>query len=330
MAARNLRQIQSELEKIAATLKHPLKDEAGNIIEYLSYKDCNPGQLADGYCDAEEAGNEELCNKYWSALLLRYWYKIFEWMGNSSSLGLQPTDFFNWLHEALWDAFVYRSWRPLRKDHSDKTKTWKEHPYMNNPQYRPEDAFAADRSIHFFLAAKRGKEYQLANKDKRRGNYQTLSIDSTFDEEGYYILDVAGLSEKPKVYDGIQELVNTFLSQNKPIEAIVVDTLCYGESFKTQTKKVVEQNYDQETGEMMETKYKSVSHNFDPRRLVKCLNAVDEDYFKMWFTKRYEMSDYQPALKELKSLNNGKLYKAVERTLETIKQSPDLLLCLSQ
>lgn len=328
--AKILREIQTDLEKVAEMLRHPLKDEEGNIIEYLSYKDCNPSQLANGYCDADEAGDDSLRDKYWSALLLRYWYKIFEWIGNSYSLGLEQVEYFNWLNEAVADAFYYRSWRPKRQDHSDKTTPWITHPWIDNPQYRPEDAFAADRSIHYFLGAKRGKEYQLANKHKRRGNYQTLSIDSTFDEEGYYILDVAGLSEKPKVYDGIKELINTFLSKNKPIEAIVIDALCYGESYKTQSKKVVEQEYDEETGEMVEKKYKTYSHTFDPRRLVKCLNSIDEDYFKTYFTKRYEMEDYQPALEELKSSNNGKLYKAIERTLETIKQSPELLVCLSQ
>ena len=82
-------------------------------------------ELANGYCDAEEAavaaraqGNEALAalyedtrSQYYSALMLRYWYKIFEWAQNSSSLHLELTDFVDWLSDSLYVAFYYRLWR---------------------------------------------------------------------------------------------------------------------------------------------------------------------------------------------------------------------------
>ena len=82
-------------------------------------------ELANGYCDADEAAElareannesevqrqESLRSSYYAALMLRYWHKIFEWMQNSASLHLESTDFIDWLSDSLYVAFYYRTWR---------------------------------------------------------------------------------------------------------------------------------------------------------------------------------------------------------------------------
>ena len=79
------------------------------------YEGMTKSQLANGYCDAEEAGNEALRSSYYAALMLRYWYRIFEWERSSKSLQLELEDFVIWLDDCLRDALYYRSWRPLRQ-----------------------------------------------------------------------------------------------------------------------------------------------------------------------------------------------------------------------
>ncbi len=58
-------------------------------------------ELANGYCKADEEKDEQKRSQYWSALMLRYWYKIYEWIENSKSCKLQPEDFVDWLHNSL-------------------------------------------------------------------------------------------------------------------------------------------------------------------------------------------------------------------------------------
>ena len=47
--------------------------QAGHLGDYQKL---TVEELADGYCDAKDAGIEEIKNYYLSALILRFWNKI--------------------------------------------------------------------------------------------------------------------------------------------------------------------------------------------------------------------------------------------------------------
>lgn len=316
----SLLRIQKDCEDTARGLIIEAKNSKGEVIGTKKYSEATPQELADGYCEAEEQGNEKLRNKYWAALLLRYWYKIYEWKRTCISLGLPEESYFDWLHDSLRDAFWYRSWRPIRLDPKGN--------WIQNPQYRPDDPYAADRSIHYFLNARRGKEYQLANKHIRKGNYQTVSIDKTFDETGYHILDTVGLKEESSYVDGIEELIKLLVKKSKVMEAVVIDLIANKDLLKTSVQKKVETWYDEEEKKEVKNINRSYSYSVNNRRLVQSLISLDDEYFEKYFTKKYKLKDYKPYLQEIKSLSNPKLYKVVERTFETIKQSPDLVSCL--
>lgn len=144
-----------------------------------------PQQLADAYCDMDEAGNEFGRDQYWAALLLRYWYYIYKWYAMPRTLGEGFEELFDWLNESVKCAMWYRSWRPRRKFEVKEGKKVVGIRWDENPQYASAlekgaiDEYVADRSIHYFLAAQRGRVYQEANKQLRRGNYQAMSIDSS-------------------------------------------------------------------------------------------------------------------------------------------------------
>lgn len=339
----NLNDIKKSCEIEASIVKVTVPDENGNMVQrpYNSLSDAErkaniryiKRELANKYCDydevsvfskdpAEREDAERYKSAYWAAVLLCYWAKIFDWMMTSGSLGLRETDFFDWLTEAVHDAFYYRSWRPRRRIKPNDPKSG----WFDNPQYKPEEADAADKSINFFCGAKRAKEYQAANKYKRKSNYQNLSIDQSFDEDGYCILDRAGLSTDGINGMGIKGLVHQLLNENKLLEAVIVDSIANGDSFKQTRTKIVNKVVDEEGNEEEEKLYK-YSNDFNARKLVKFLTSLDENYFKNYFDKTYNIKEdnSNQILSKLKSLTNNRLYKEIEKTILIVKNRPELL-----
>ena len=57
---------------------------------------------------------------------------------------------------------------------------------------------------------------------------------------------------------------------------------------------------------------------------------IDDNYFNEYFNEQYKVKDYKPILESVKGLTNAKLYKEVEKTICTIKGSPELVAYLGQ
>lgn len=303
------------------------KERQDNIRElkrFVTRKYCEWEELRWSTNDQDEIDKaERYMSAFWAAILLAYWGKIYEWKMNSFSLNIPDTDYFYWLNDSLRDAFCYRSWMKRRRVHPKQPDS----EWMDNPNYI-EDPDAADMSINYFCKARRGKEYQAANKHKRKANTQALSIDETFDEDGYSILDREGLSTKGHGYDGIKSLINLFLEEDKLIEAVIIDSIAYGDSLKEDKNKYIytymDKNEKGEDVEVSETNYR-YAHEFNARKVVKQLTELNDKYFTEYFTKEYNVKDYHPILEKIKSLDNNKLYKVIEKTLMSIQQTPELL-----
>lgn len=306
--------IQNDFKACASALK--VKDETTGRVK--DYTELSKAELANGYCDAEEAGNEFLMSCYVAAILLRYWYKIFEWIPICKSLGLKATDYVDWLIDCWYDALYYRSWRQMRKEFGRTGN------YIVNPQYRPDDPDAFDKSMNNFCKMKKPKMYQASNKLKRKGNYNAISIDDSFDENGYSILDREGLSTQTKTYDGVAEVIKCFLNDNKCIEALIVDGIANQDSWKQEKEKVVskEVDVDEDGNEIeVENKYYQYKNLFDARKLVKHLVNIDESFIEH-FTIEYGMGNPTEMIATLKSLSNGKLYKYIDKTLIMLRENP--------
>ena len=302
-------------------------------------------ELANGYCKADEEGDELKRSQYWAALMLRYWYKIYEWIQNSKSCKLQPEDFVEWLHNSLYDAFYYRSWwwEYKAKVEHGKFIQWEldeEGNKIPNPVYYKTDPNAADKSINYFCAARRGKEYQALNKQKRKANVLTYSLDANQEAVGDSALEEAGCYETIDHSNIVQYIVQKFINQGRSIEALILDGIANHDSFKeTKTshiEKDVEEVIDDETGEVSEVeteeKVYDYSYSFDKRRLVKHLNAINEDFMKNYFSEEYQvsMADCDLILQKLKKMNNTKLYNYIEKTLINVKQDPDIVSCFQK
>ena len=309
------------------------------------YQSLTKLELANGYCQADEDGDQDLRSEYWSALMLRYWYKIFEWIENSKSCRLQPEDFVDWLNNSLMDAFYYRSWwweyeSVVQHGKFIEYKLDENGNKIPNEHYWKIDPNAADKSINYFCSARRGKEYQALNKQKRKSNVLTYSLDSTVEEVGDSALEKFGAYESPDHSNVVQYIVCKFLNEGRTIEALILDGIANHDAFKENKKSHYEidkeEVVDERTGEVkiVETKEKvyDYSSTFDPRRLVKHLNTINQDFMKNYFAVEYgvTLEECDEILNKLKGLNNTKLYNYIQKTLINCRQSSEIMDCFQK
>lgn len=292
----------------------------------------NKTELFNNYCDADESGDQIKRSQYWAAIMVRYWYKIPGWIVTSKSLNLQPEDFVSWLEDCLNDTLYYRSWRyeynAIVKN--GKFIAWKldsNGEKVPNEHYWKIDPNAPDKSMNYFCSAKRGKMYQYANKDIRKNNGQSLSIESVVDDSGKTI-DFLG-EYSPVEKSGAQELVELFLQSNKPIEALIIDGVAYQDAFKTNKVKSYNLELDSQ-GKLTNKRYMSETETFDLRKLVKHLSSIDEDFIKDYFCQTYLLSEEEgdAILLKASTITNPKWYKYIQKTLLEIKGNKKLLSCL--
>lgn len=293
------------------------------------YQAMSKTELANGYCDydeamraAEAANNRkeaERCkairDAYHSALMLRYWYKIFEWQKNSSSLNLDYVDYMGWLDDSLWVAFYYRMWRYEYKavvKHGVFIE-WKLDSNGNripNPYYL--DVNAPDKIINRCCGSMRGRVYQYYNKDKRKCDVQTFSIDNMLEDYGDSASKTMECYTEDNHNEGLYSLVQYFVEREQLIEALIIDGVA---------------NYSTFTEEKTETGVREAA--FNSRLLVKHLNSLNDPVL-YHFSETFDVpTETVYAVKDkICSMNNTKLYKLIDKTFLQIKQTPSLISCL--
>lgn len=286
-------------------IKKTYVQAASNLGDYESISKTD---LANGYCDADESGDVERKNWYFAALVLRYWYKISSWAYSSASLQLNIENFVDWLVDSLLIALKYRAWRvPGSSLYGDP----------NGP----------DKAINRSCFSTRGREYQFANKDKRKGNTQSLSIESMVDDNGHQIDSIGHTA--PLEVDGAHELINILLKRNKPLEALIVDGVAYQDSFKT-TREAIHKEGVNSQGQVVMKRYMASHEHFDPRKLVKHLSTIDEKFIRDYFCQKYLMPQEKGSelLSEVNTIPNTKWYRLIKKTIVELREDKTLLSCL--
>lgn len=312
-----------------------------------NYSKINKTDLANGYCDADEAiiaakavNDKKEVNKqtklrsaYYSALMLRYWYKIFDWMQNSSSLNLSSDEFVSWLSDSLYVAFYYRMWRYEYKAEVKEGKfiDWKydeEGNKIENPYYYLKDPTAVDKVINRCCLSMRGRVYQFHNKDKRRINVQSLSIDKMIEDAGDGFIDDVLDSEtetyedRPDFLCGSYQLIKMLLQRGEMIEALIVDGIANRDAFKAIH---MQEESSEEEDDLRNVTYQA----FNERKLVHHLASINEAFIDR-FCEEYSITktEGEKIYKKLQDLSNYKLYKYIKKTLLEIKEKKELLDCL--
>lgn len=328
-------------------IQNSFKAEAAGLGDYDIM---TKTELANGYCDAEEqaiaaaeAGNLALAERletkrsqYYAALMLRYWYKIFEWIQNSASLHLDSTEFVNWLSDSLYVAFYYRTWRYEYEAvvKHGKFEDWK---YDENGERIPNqyywrlDPNAPDKMINRCCGSMRGRVYQYYNKDKRRTAVQAASLNAMIEDAGDTAVEVCGcyVEVDSKFESGVYALVNEFLKRGQGVEALIIDGIANYQTYKSYKEKCQIKALDEDSGKLIDKTISVPVSEFDSRKLVKHLNTITQTFMRD-FSMIYSISieDAESIYEKLKGMSNPKLYNCIKKTLIEVKETPKLLSCL--
>ena len=264
------------------------------------YESYTIDELADAYCDAVDTNNATLKDTYISALILRFWSKIDKmYKSNTVAPCLEYEDFFWWLYEAIEYACKYRGWQ-------DPTKK------LNAQQ-------CINKCID---TIKLQKYYDLRLDKKKAVNYCT-SMDTPLNGDGEDGAKTIGDMLESEEYiedhssDDVMMLVQSYINNNKIIEAILIDAIAFNDVQKHFKKVVKTKNASGE-----DIKYTEHSSEFWPYKLVQIISKLPDAY-KKTFMERYRISEEKldSVLEVIDHSNNQKIYRWLDRTLSDLKVS---------
>jgi len=286
---------------------------------YKSYVNCASGlgdyqamsktQLANGYCDADEAGDEVKRSEYYAALMLRYWYKIYEWNKTCVSCRLDIEEYAAWLNEAIRNAVLYRAWRdPANKLYNDP----------NGP----------DKVINRCLFSIRGENYQYFNKDKRKANYTCESLDKQVEQYGDSadVMTSSACNEYYNYNEGVGGAVQTLIQRGKIKSAIIVDAVTAQEAFNQYKVEKEIEDFDIDKNENIKVKAKVAQEEFSIEKLARSIKRSDALYNE-YFNNTYRVNRglYTQAITELKALPVTRLVIKIQDTLMSLRDDEEIL-----
>ena len=268
----------------------------------IDYQTAKVDILANGYCDAFDAGDEYNKDLYIAALMLRFWYTIKKMADKSPNLNLDLNDFENWLFEAIEYACKYRAWR-------DTTKK------VN-----------AQQAINQCIETIRLQHYYQLNLDKHKVNVNTISLENPVTSEsddsrvislGDTLADEGAEEDMKKTtgaYDA-RRFIQSFIDRQKLVEAIILDTIAFNDTQKE--VKTTQIGQDEEGNEI---KYQTSTYEFWKFKCIKNLANLPEDYAD-YFLENYEVKPeaFLAVLEKIRAANNQKLYKYLDKCLADCK-----------
>lgn len=261
---------------------------------HTKYENLSINELADNFCAAMDAGDQQKKDMYISALILRFWYKINRLYSKNDTLNLQKDEYYSWLVDSILMACA------------PDNRAWQKDPTLNAQQ------------VVFKILATRfeAQAYYESNLQKNQGKNCCASLDDTFqsDEGDTTLGDVV---EDPKSSDITASstaisIIQGYVNKDKITEAIILDMIAFRKVFRTE-KKIVKT----ET-----TKYTEFSTSLWRHELVQELSALDESYTG-YFMKNYKVDSekFKAALVNIMAASNTKRYKMIDKTLEYCRKT---------
>lgn len=259
--------------------------QAASIIP--NWQTANKNDLANAYIENEN--NELLRNAYFAALMLRYWGNIGHYYTSSKMSGFTIEDCYSWLVESIMYVLRKRKWKdpnsPLSKDPN-----------------------APDKLMNRVIRTQRLHYYYIANCQKRRLNYNTVSYDNEniAQQDHNHIL----ASYSPTISSSDISTISYFLyKDNKWFESFILNLL-YVEDFTKVDKK---------------TQVWSVNM----ASLTRCISKLNYEDFKGIMSYSSNEEDLTNKYNQLKELKPKALRSLVSKTLDVLRKNDDLkaLLC---
>jgi hypothetical protein len=168
--------------------------------------------MMDRYCEAKDNNDEENKNKYIAGIMLRFWHVINKLKEKSPIQGLDYSDYFSWLYEAIEYACKYRAWQ------------------------NPEKKTNAQQCINQCIETIRLQKYYDLNLQKNKSNVNTYSLEAELSDDGKTtLLDTLideNEIERTKQEEGsgaAHDLVQQCINSKKIVEAIILDTIAFND-----------------------------------------------------------------------------------------------------
>jgi hypothetical protein len=209
---------------------------------------------------------------------------------------LEYEDFFWWLYEAIEYACKYRGWKD------------------------PEKNLNAQQCINKCIETIKLQKYYNLRLDKNKSVNHCYSMETPIlgDSDGEKTL--GDMLEAEETFDDhssddVMMLVQSYINNNKIIEAIIIDTIAFNDVQKHSKKVIKTTNSEGEA-----YKYTEYSSEFWPYKLVQIISKLPSTY-KSSFMKRYHVSEEKltTVLDTLDKVNNQKLYRYLKATIEELK-----------
>lgn len=250
----------------------------------------------DNLCAARDAGDELMENAWFSAVLLNYKpmaVKLYKQHG--SPLKLDLSDIVSWFTGAIMQAVENRSWQKKEKNCNAGTVITQ----IVNTRYLAAAYYESNLAIH-------------------KANFATVSLDAPLDpdsDDTRADLLASDLATPSEQYSNANCIIQDLIDDNKIVEAIIAETIAFNDCMKVTSKNVKETDADGNV-----KKYKRISSEFWPYRVVQILSNLPENY-EEYFIDRYniDQTKLKVGLERIRTSPNPKLYKFLESTQECLR-----------
>jgi len=244
--------------------------------------------LANKYCEARDANDEEAKDKYISALLVRYWHLVPLFYKQSAGSGYEMSDMIDWIFMGIQKATDRKARKWLDKDFK-----------FYNDRRGPE------KCINRCIYSVRCTQYQRSNYIKRRFDYNTISLDDIvqqYEKSG----DVVTLGDTLYVED-------TYFSKSDSVDGFVVKLLGQDNLFGAITTWAIARG----EGIMVSDE----SGNYSDRTLIEYLHYIpDEDAIEFAEQFGLDSNKVLEFTKEMHGYYSSKMHKKLDRVKRFLRK----------
>ena len=175
-------------------------------------------ELANQYCSAVDNKDSRKEEQYLCALFIRYFYMIPLMYPKFKGYKLEIYDMAGWLHEGFNKAFKYRGW-------------------LDESQEVSKDPRGAEKCINQAITSVIQGHLKYFYQLKRRDELVTYSLDAMLAESSDHS-NILAQDDAYKDELDCNSIISEFIKQGKIFEALIVDAICYRDTFTFDTKVI--------------------------------------------------------------------------------------------
>ena len=249
-------------------------------------------QLSNNYIQYEKT-DPILKDAYFAALMCRYWSAIDKYYMQSQPVA-SAEDCFEWLTHALLYALEHRKWLDPTSNIYD-------------------DPNGADKVINRCIKSTRLIFYDNSNKDKRKIQAVTFSLNELCEQNGDSSFPTDYIENSPDINIGKELIKDAFIKRNY-FDCFMIDGI-----INADTTDYYIENYN---------RY-NVYSIFSIKKLVKHLKQLDDSYCNL-ISRRFNLDNKIMATnaKEIRQLSSQRLYTKIKNRLEALKSNSLIKSCI--